>query len=395
MIDAALPHNQTKSPRWPLIVGRVAFVLYIVGCLSIAWSFQVVGRSTDDPFSIAFAGAAPIAYLLPGLVLVIRRKWHIVGVLLCLFGVGIAFTFAGDWGEVTLGGPWVTWVQDIYQGSLFWLPLLWLLVAFPNGLSERPPRQRRFGQVLIAIGCIAVLAEVFVTEVSGNGEDFLPNPTGLGVVPLPVAAMAYVLLFLAMILGLAGLIRRHRSAAPLVRRQYRWVLSALGFLMAALMIGLIGSAIGDDENGSQWIPILLAFLLLPISFMVAILKFRLYEIDRLISRTVTYSIVVLGLVLTYLGAVALFSQALPADSDLAVAAGTLASAAVFSPLRRRIHTSVDRRFNRTRFDAAREVEALSTRLRDITDPAQLSSDLLGVLARTLQPTSAGLWVNKA
>lgn len=307
----------------------------------------------------------------------------------------MAFVFAGDWGVVTLGGAWVTWVQDFYQGSLFWLPMLWLLVAFPDGLAERPPRQRRFGRALITLGCLAVAAEVFVTEVSANGEDFFPNPTGLGVVPLSVAQMAYVPLFVAMVFGLVGLIHRHRSAGPLVRRQYRWVLAAIGFLMAALLIGLIGSTIAADDNGPHWVPILLAYLLLPLSFMVAILKFRLYEIDRLISRTVTYSIVVLGLVLTYVGAVALFSSALPADSDLAVAAGTLASAAVFSPLRRRIHTSVDRGFNRTRFDAAREVEALSTRLRDITDPAQLSSDLLGVLARTLQPTSAGLWVNKA
>jgi hypothetical protein len=133
-------------------------------------------------------------------------------------------------------------------------------------------------------------------------------------------------------------------------------------------------------------------LFLPVSFMVAILRYRLYEIDRIVSRTVTYSLVVSLLVGMWAALVTLIGQALPIDNSVGVAAATLAAAAAFSPLRRRIQGWVDRRFNRTRFQSQVELDALSSRLRQVTDMESIRTDIEAVVGRTMQPASVGIWV---
>jgi hypothetical protein len=137
------------------------------------------------------------------------------------------------------------------------------------------------------------------------------------------------------------------------------------------------------------------FLLLPASVGVAILRHHLYDIDRLLSRTLTYGLLTVMLGLVYTGAVVVLGQALNPHggySSLAVAAATLLIAALFRPLRRRIQDRVDRRFNRRRYVAAKTIEAFSTRLREHVDLDTLSAELLGVVDQTMQPTKASLWL---
>jgi hypothetical protein len=124
----------------------------------------------------------------------------------------------------------------------------------------------------------------------------------------------------------------------------------------------------------------------------AVLRYRLYDIDRIVSRTVTYALVVGLLVAVYAGAAALLTRVLPVESDLAVAAATLAAAALLTPLRRSIQHRVDRRFNRTRYIAEQEMESFTGRLRDTTDVAALQADLEAVIQRTLQPATIGVWI---
>jgi hypothetical protein len=128
------------------------------------------------------------------------------------------------------------------------------------------------------------------------------------------------------------------------------------------------------------------------SLTVAVLRYRLYELDRVVSRTVTYAAVTGLLVATYAGLVTAVSRLTPSGSSLAVAASTLAVAALFQPVRRRVQAAVDRRFNRTRYDAARTVEQFRLRLRDEVDLDAVRSDLLTVVHRTVQPAGVALWL---
>jgi len=139
------------------------------------------------------------------------------------------------------------------------------------------------------------------------------------------------------------------------------------------------------------------FGLIPVSVAVAVFKYRLYDIDRLINRTLVYGLLTALLVGVYAGLVFLFGRLLdPAtgDSALAVAASTLTVAALFQPARRRLQALVDRRFNRARYDATRTVERFSGRLRDHVDLDTLASELLAVVDHTVQPTQASLWLRR-
>jgi hypothetical protein len=131
---------------------------------------------------------------------------------------------------------------------------------------------------------------------------------------------------------------------------------------------------------------------IPAAVAVAVLKYRLYEIDKIISRTLAYAIVTGLLIGVYAGLVLLATQVLTLHTPVAVAASTLAAAALFTPLRSRVQRLVDRRFNRTRYDADRTLSAFAARLKDAVDSDAVRADLLGVVQRSLEPTHAAVWV---
>jgi hypothetical protein len=134
---------------------------------------------------------------------------------------------------------------------------------------------------------------------------------------------------------------------------------------------------------------------IPISIGVAVAKYRLYEIDRIISRTVSYVLVIGLLAAVLMGALSLLTLVLPAESPLAVAGSTLAAAALFNPVRRRVHEAVDRRFNRSRYDAQRVLDHLSASMRDEIDPESVREQWLGAVVGTMQPASVAIWVKGA
>jgi hypothetical protein len=134
------------------------------------------------------------------------------------------------------------------------------------------------------------------------------------------------------------------------------------------------------------------FSLVPISIVLAITRYRLYDLDRIVSRSLSYVIVIGALLAMYTGALALLTQVLPVQSDVAVAASTLAAMALFAPIKRRIQAWVDRRFNRTRYVAEQELNRLTARLREIVELAALETDVIGVVRRTLQPSAVHLWI---
>jgi hypothetical protein len=183
---------------------------------------------------------------------------------------------------------------------------------------------------------------------------------------------------------------RFRASQGVERQQLRWVAfgaaaSVVGPL-AAIALAVLGILPSADAFS---FPLLLS---VPLAIAVAVLRYRLWDLDRIISRTVAYALLTLLLGLGYAAVVLGLSRLLPDSSALAVAAATLAVAAVFQPARRRVQRAVDRRFNRRRYDAARTVDAFSVRLRDQVDLDALHGELLGVVDQTMQPTQAHLWL---
>ena len=211
----------------------------------------------------------------------------------------------------------------------------------------------------------------------GQGRTAWVGPV-LGVFLLSAAA-----LWLAAVLRQALSWRRSDGER---RQQLKWLASG------AAVCGVLGIW-AISTNSSIWEVLILGFAALPLSIGIGILKYRLYEIDRLISRTLAYAIVTGLLVGVYAGLVLLATHVLSFHGTVAVAASTLAAAALFSPLRRRVQHAVDRRFNRARYDADQTVAAFAARLKDAVDLDSVRTDLTGVVHHALEPAHVSVWLS--
>ncbi|MCA1736676.1 MAG: hypothetical protein LC739_11400 [Actinobacteria bacterium] len=205
------------------------------------------------------------------------------------------------------------------------------------------------------------------------------------------------LMILAFLIAVISLVVRFRQSGPLVRAQIKWL--ALAGILAIPFFALSSSAIPFFALSSSFsaIPVIGSVLNVALtvglggSIMVAVLRYRLYEIDRLVSRTVIYALVALILAGVYLAVVIAHGSQLGQDNSLAVAGSTLATAALFSPVRSRVQTFVERRFDRARYDAQLVVDNFSSRLRDEVDLESLVGDLAAVVDRTMRPANVSLW----
>jgi hypothetical protein len=205
-------------------------------------------------------------------------------------------------------------------------------------------------------------------------------------------ATAGSFLFGVILAALVSLIARFRRATGAERQQLKWFAYGTALLLLLPVGGTVGAVVGHTAGELLAAAIVSA---LPVTIGIAVLRYRLYDLDRLVNRTVVYALLTVLLAGVYAGLVFTLSQLLnPADqqSALAVAASTLVVAALFQPARRRIQGLVDRRFNRRRYDAARTVAAFSTRLRGQIELATLSTELLAVVDQTVQPVQASLWL---
>jgi hypothetical protein len=212
-------------------------------------------------------------------------------------------------------------------------------------------------------------------------------------VPLSLLSVA---LLLALSAGfIAGQVLTWRRSSGDRRQQLKWLASGAAVAIAGLILGAAFGTTGPTTTVLEWIDNLFWFGLaaLPVSMGVAILRYRLYDIDRIISRTLAYAIVTGLLIELYAGLVLLATGVLGLHSTVAVAAATLAAAALFSPLRRRVQQVVDRRFNRARYDADQTVAAFAARLKDAVDLDSVRNDLAGVVNRALEPAHISVWIS--
>ncbi len=200
----------------------------------------------------------------------------------------------------------------------------------------------------------------------------------------PAGSVLLIVLFAGVPLGVLSVLLRYRKASGVERRQIKWLALAAVFSLPSWAIDLPG--VLDQINEA------VAGVLLPAAMAVAIFRYRLYDIDRLISRTVSYGLVAAVLAAVDLGGVAALGAVVGSDNPLAVAGATLAAAALFTPVRRRVQGWVDRRFDRTRYDTSQVVSAFSERLRDEVDLEGLTGGLTRIVGETLRPAGVSMWL---
>jgi hypothetical protein len=304
-----------------------------------------------------------------------------------------ALAVAGAW-----AGPW-------YWFVMLSLALIYLPMLFPDGRLF----SRRWLPVAIIGGIgglgVAVLGALSDTLVVGDHPRFeIDNPIGVEGLAMPWNQPVFVALEALFAVGIGGaaasLVIRLRRSRGVERRQLEWfAFVAVLFFGGSVLTGIASGVGGVGWLGSVSFTIsVMGLVCLPVAVGVAILKYRLYDIDIIINRTLVYGSLTLFLLLVYFGGVttaqAVFRTltGLQHEPQLAVVVSTLAIAALFNPLRRRIQSFIDRRFYRRKYDARKTLEAFSARLRDETDLEALNAELVSVVGETMQPEHVTLWL---
>jgi hypothetical protein len=207
--------------------------------------------------------------------------------------------------------------------------------------------------------------------------------------------VAYGIILLAVAVAAASLVVRFRRASGIERQQLRWVALGAALVALLLVVMMAAVAVGVPETPDPGLVGTAALAILMLGIGAATLRYRLYDLDRIISRTLSYGLLTLLLAGGYAAVVLTLGQFVGRQSSLVVALATLAVAALFRPARRRVQDLVDRRFNRRRYDAARTIETFAARVRQQVDLDSLTAELLTAVDRTMQPTQASLWMRPA
>jgi hypothetical protein len=362
---AMIPLALLARPAGSLVLGNLAIAAAIgIPCAAVGW--LVARRQPGNPLG-----------------------WLFLVIAVCLF----LSTDGGEYAAVSylLGhhlpfGPVGLVLDDIWGPSLVLFALVILL--FPDGRLPSARWRWVLRAYLVvftaflaatAAAMASALAEHPIRVDSSGGLAAVDHPSGwFNAVQGPIAVIMIGLSFAF----IARQALSWRRSAGERRQQLKWLASGATVSMVCVFLG--------STFGVGWFGV----AALPVSMGVAILRYRLYEIDRIISRTLAYAIVTGLLVGVYAGLVLLATRVLSVHSTVAVAAATLAAAALFNPLRRRVQHAVDRRFNRARYDTDRIVAAFASRLKDEVDLDSIRDDLTGAVQRALEPAHVSVWVNE-
>ena len=358
----------------------------------------------QNPLGTGNGGVVVVAasFVAVGLVLAWHRPRNPIGWLMLVLGAGFMFYTDGGLYNVLnyrLGhrlplGPVVLLLYHVSTPELGLIPLVILL--FPDGRLPSPRwRWVVGGYLTLAVVDMIVQAQMSVyaltrhrTQVDTSGL-LLLSDRQYAVVFEPLGLIFFG--FWALAVGYQ--IVSWRRATGERRQQLSWLMAGGATALASFIAGAYaGAAHGGWHVVSD--VLLIGIAALPAGMGVAILKYRLYEIDRIISRTLAYAIVTGLLVGVYAGLVLLTTQVFGVHTPVAVAASTLAAAALFSPVRRRVQKAVDRRFNRARYDADQTVAAFAARLKDAVDLDSVRDDLAGVVHQALEPAHVSVWISQ-
>jgi uncharacterized membrane protein YhaH (DUF805 family) len=382
---------------WTAISLGLLAVGFVVVLLVYGLTNGASGATTTWANDLAFL-AFMLAFSTVGALVAAKRPgnpigWLLLGAVLCYAVGGAGVTVAGPAGSPDVLIAWAgAWAWGVGVG----LAVVTLLV-FPDG--HLPSRRWRPVLWVAVAGIVAfVLGAGFGSRTIGDSD--VPNPFVVAGPPgeaLGALQEAFPLVFVAALLAVASVVVRFRRAHGIEREQLKWILYAATVVGIGLVAQIpISIAMAPDAaaNASNAIATS-AFACVPVAIGIAVLRYRLYDIDVLIRRTIVYGATTGAIAVAFFGGIVVLQAVLDpltSGSELAVAASTLLSFALFQPLRRRFQSAVDRRFYRSRYDAVRTLDAFSVRLRDEVDLDAVRGGLLDAVRDTVQPADASVWL---
>jgi hypothetical protein len=403
------------APRFAWLLWSLALGLVPVSLMFGVLTFSAQLPKSREPFLVAIVvlDALLVLYGTLGALIASRRPQNLIGWIFCSVAVLLGLVSAAyGYADYALyardnhlpGAVFAAWLTN-------WIPIVavyastcFLFLLFPDGRPASP----RWRPIVWAVAAVAVVATLAPMFESGALVSFptVRNPLDFGEPLGKVASVANDVTDFAAIpvflVCLASMIARLRRAQGRERLQLKWVtytatLTATSFA-ASFLAGLIAAWRGIVADVFFLLGVI-GFASIPVAAGIAILRYRLYDIDLLINRTLVYGTLTATLALVYLGGVVslqrVFVLLTGQGSQLAIVASTLAIAALFNPLRRRVQAFVDRRFFRRKYDAAKTLAQFSSKLRDETDLDALSDELVAVVRETLQPAHVSLWLRPA
>ncbi len=385
----------------------------VVASLVRIWGQWSSGNGSDNLVQVIaylVEGLGPIVFAVVGALILSYQPRNAIGWLLMLPSLALAIDTVTS-GMIRAAGAapvnvTSALVAATWLSNSIWLllifPLFFIALLFPNG---SPPSPRWRWVVGFGIGLILffVIVGAFVREVSPEPSTYgvtwtIPNPIGF----IPADALSAIIfpwwvggLAIFAILSVVSLFVRYRRAGSVERKQIKWLLYACGLFALFYVPGLLMQGMSDLANLAFSV-ILLGF---PLAIGISILRYRLWDIDIIIRRTVTYSIVVTLLGIVFFGSVILLQQIFAqftntGGNEIITVVSTLVIAALFVPLRNRIQDVIDKRFNRKKYDAQKVLEKFAITVRDETDIDKLTAELVNVVNETMQPRSVSLWLKR-
>jgi hypothetical protein len=406
MAEVTARRVRLGSPATAVVLFVLALALWVASLPLAGLAGRAAGNNTGSDVAVALLTLA-----LAGVGLLVA--WHQPGnpIGWLLLGSGVCFALDGDASSYELadyllrdGRLPLGWVAVLIQPS--WAPAIALLAAvillFPDGLL--PSRLWRWPlRLYLAVAALWVggAFAISATAVAGHhirinaGGDLaiIDHPTGAAVLWGIAQDLFFTLLCVFLVACVIQQAVSYRRASGERRQQLKWLASGIA---VCGVCGLASIALSNSSGIWQVISdiAVIGIAALPASMAIAILRYRLYEIDRIISRTLAYTIVTGLLIGLYAGLVLLATHVLSFSSPVAVAASTLAAAALFSPLRRRVQQMVDRRFNRARYDADQTVAAFAAGLKDAVDLDSVRDDLARTVHQALEPAHLSVWISQ-
>ena len=388
------------STRTAIAVGVLAFVLNIAALVLVALAGEIA------PELVRTMGLLPTVAV--GMLVAVRRPGNPLGWL--LLGCGVLFStqtaavayslldYRLHHGTLPLGRLAIALQPAWAAGLVLTAAALWL---YPDGhLPEG--RWRPVGGALFGLGLLfgavifvplAIAASAPVIRVDASGAPLtISHLAGLGQLWAVVENIGFFALIVSWVVWLAVQAPKYRRSHGERRLQLKWLYSGAGVFIVCLGIGLFQSGNATGVAGVVDAVIAAGVAALPVALGIGILKFRLYDIDRIISRTLAYAVLTGLLVGVYAGLVLLATEVLRLHSTVAVAAATLAAAGLFNPLRKRVQRVVDRRFNRARYDSEATVAAFAGRLRESVDLVAIQNEMAATVEQAFEPVHVSVWL---
>ena len=389
----------------------LAWSLWMISVTLTALSLLLLALIFSSPnariFDWVLGNALVVIDVTVGAIVASRRPENLVGWLLCLFGVAVGTSsFTAQYAIYALlarpgslpAGEASAWIAAWMLPIIIGLQISYILL-FPTG--RLPGRRWRWMLWLTgAFVVVGVITAAFSSEAYLGSLGPIRNPLGIDGFTNVYKAVLYTMAPLLFAATALSVFVRLRRAVGVERQQIKWFAYAAAMFAIGTILNVVTLAI-DAPRWFEWVGLaifLAAGNAITISIGIAILRYRLYDIDRIINRTLVYGALTVTLALLYFGGVTLTQSTYRVltgqeqQPQLVIVASTLAIAALFNPLRRRVQDFIDRRFYRRKYDAARTLEAFSAKLRDETDLERLNSDLLSVVRETMQPEHVSVWL---